>query len=185
MSEEAGPPLAAISYRPGNGNALDAVMSTIASRLLNNGYRVAGAVKQNTHRPGRRRCDMKLEILHSGETISISEDRGPEARGCSLDTGALESAVGMTITGLERGADILIVNRFGKLEANGRGFRPAIEFAVGHDLPCLVGVSHEYIGAWQEFIGAVGDVLPVQVDDVWQWWLGAQTSTIQDLRAAV
>ncbi|MGH1418888.1 MAG: DUF2478 domain-containing protein [Hyphomicrobiaceae bacterium] len=185
MSEEAGRLLAAISYQPGNGNALDVVMSTIASRLSENGYRVAGAVKHNTHRLDRRRCDMQLEILSSGETISISEDRGPEARGCSLDTGALESAVGMTIAGLERGADILVVNRFGKLEANGRGFRPAIEFAVGHDLPCLVGVSHEHMDAWQEFTGSVGQELSVHVDDVWQWCLSAQPSAIQNFRAVV
>ena len=49
--------------------------------------------------------------------LRISQALGPSARGCRLDAAALEVAVGLVSTRLAEGADLLILNKFGKHEA--------------------------------------------------------------------
>jgi nucleoside-triphosphatase THEP1 len=129
-------PLGAIVYGAEQA-AADAVLTSVARVLAGLGTRLAGAVQHNPSRPDRCRCDMVLEDLATGEIIAISEDRGPEARGCRLNPAALEQLVGAAAASLERGADLLIVNRFGKREAEGRGFRAIIETAVTSGVPVL------------------------------------------------
>lgn len=165
--------LAYITYQRGAGDELDGLLSAIASRLSKAGHTLAGSIKHSVPRPDRCRCDMLLENLHTKEFVPISQDRGPEARGCALDSSALESLVGSTMTGLEIGATCLIINRFGKLEAAGRGFRPAIEFAVCRQVPCLIGVEYGNLPAWRAFAGPLGEELPCQEDRVWEWCTGA------------
>jgi len=115
------PPITAIVYP--EGQHVDDLMRAIADRLRADGVRLAGAVQINQTRPWRPKCDMTLVDLSSGREVRISEDRGPEARGCRLDVAALDQAMVMTAAGLAAGADLLIVNKFGKMEAAGRGGR--------------------------------------------------------------
>lgn len=101
-------PLGAIVYSAEQSAAADAVLTSVARVLAGAEYRLAGAVQHNPSRPDRCRCDMVLEDLATGELIAISEDRGPEARGCRLNPAALEQLVGAAAASLERGADLLI-----------------------------------------------------------------------------
>jgi len=173
MTIEPRPLLAAVSYRRGAGNMIDTLLGTIASRLVKAGHGVAGAIKHETQRPDRHRCDMVLENLHTGEFVPISQDLGAEARGCMLDSYALESVVGSTLAKLESGAEFLVINRFGKQEVDGRGFRPAVEFAACHQVPCLIGLEQENLMAWRAFAGVLGEELPCNEDLVWNWCLDA------------
>jgi hypothetical protein len=45
------------------------------------------------------------------------------------------------------------VNKFGKHEADGRGFRSVIAEAISRDIPVLVGVNSLNLDALQEFVG--------------------------------
>ena len=54
---------------------------------------------------------------------------------------------------LARGADILIINKFGKHEADGRGFRPVIAEALSNGIPVLVGINALNFDAFQSFVG--------------------------------
>ena len=110
MSSQAAP-LGAIVYSAEQSAAADAVLTSVARVLAGLDTRLAGAVQHNPTRPDRCRCDMVLEDLATGEIIAISEDRGPEARGCRLNPAALEQLVGAAAASLERGADLLIINR--------------------------------------------------------------------------
>jgi hypothetical protein len=69
------------------------------------GFRLAGTVQSNPQRADRPRCDMDVHVLPDGPVLRISEDRGPEARGCRLDAGVLEAAVAATLDRLD-GADL-------------------------------------------------------------------------------
>jgi nucleoside-triphosphatase THEP1 len=83
--------------------------------------------------------------------IRISQSLGREARGCRLDAEGLERAVSETEMQLTRGADILIVNKFGKQEAAGRGFRPLIAEALDRGADVLVGVNPLNLRALLDF----------------------------------
>ena len=116
----------------------DQLIAEVADRLSVEGLRLAGTVQSNHERPNRKKCDMDLRVLPDGPIVRISEDRGELARGCILDSGALEQTVHEVERRLD-GADILIVNKFGKREAEGKGLAPVIAEALHRGLRCLSG----------------------------------------------
>ena len=58
---------------------------------------------------------------------------------------------------IEQGADLLIINKFGKHEAEGRGFRNTIALALEADIPVLTGVNRTSFDAFQNFTGGVAE----------------------------
>jgi len=96
-------------------------------------------------------------VLPDGPVIRISQSLGAGARGCRLDPEALEIAVAAAEARLAAGADLVIVNKFGKHEADGRGFRALIAEAVAAGVPVLVGVNARNAPCLAEFLGADPD----------------------------
>ncbi len=153
----------------GDGLFADALITQSASDLVASGCRVGGIVQSNSHRPGQRRCDMFVRDLLGGDEIKISLDRGNEARGCRLDPGAfaridawIERAV------LER-VDLLVINKFGREEAHGRGLRPVIAEALIAEIPLLIGVSKRNLGDFLTFIEAPATHLSPEIESITAW----------------
>lgn len=144
-------PITALVYT--DSVAADCALRDIAIELLEEGYRLAGLVQINTPRPGRSRCDMLLEELASGEHLGISQDRGPEARGCALDLAQLTAAMQKVRMSLDAKPDLVVLNKFGKTEAEGGGFRTLIADAIEAGLPMLIGVPWRNIESWRLFAG--------------------------------
>ncbi len=140
---------------PGKGD-MDLLLAGVAERLLADGIRVCGTVQFNTACDGDGPCDMDVRVLPDGPVIRISQSLGPGARGCRLDPGALETAIAECEARLE-GASLLIVNKFGKQEALGRGFRTLIAEAMARDIPVLVGLNALNKTAFEEFTGGAAE----------------------------
>ncbi len=134
--------------------------------------KLCGTVQTNTTRADRHKCDMDLQLLATGEVFRISEDRGALARGCLLDTGVLAQVVVATEAALP-GAELLIVNKFGKTEAAGGGFAPVIGEALCQGVPVLVGVNGLNLSAFRTFSGGLEEALPGDVQHVTDWCLRA------------
>lgn len=132
-------PIAAVRS-PGRGDT-DLLLQRFADHAMGLGLRVCGTVQINTDRPTSHACDMDIRVLPDGPVLRISQALGPEARGCRLDPAALEEAVAGVERALEQGADLLIVNKFGKMEAEGRGLRSVVAEAVARGIPVLAGVN--------------------------------------------
>lgn len=141
----------AYTMAPGRGDT-DQLLFTLAQDLAALGYRTCGTVQINTER-GAHPCDMDVRVLPDGPVLRISQNLGRDAKGCRLDPSALETAVGLVELRLESGADVLIVNKFGKHEADGRGFRTLIAEAILREVPVLIGVNSLNLNAFQEFVG--------------------------------
>lgn len=117
------------------------LLTDVALRLADKGLRLCGTIQIDSARSGDDRCDMDVRVLPNGPEIRISQSLGIESRGCQLDPSALEDAVGLTLERLTPEIDVLIVNKFGKHEAEGRGFRDAIMRAVELGIPILIGAN--------------------------------------------
>jgi hypothetical protein len=128
-----------------DGHARARLLRGLVARLGSEGWRLAGAIDLPAPvRAGvRLRRQMLLSVLGAepSEIVDIAQDLGPLARGCKLDPGALERVAGLAEAALGRGADLVIVNKFGKREAEGRGFRPLIGQALAAGVPVLVGLA--------------------------------------------
>ncbi|MFN7009286.1 MAG: DUF2478 domain-containing protein [Allorhizobium sp.] len=146
----------------------DALIAEVARLLATDGARLAGTVQSNHERPDRRKCDMDLAILPDGSIVRISEDRGDLARGCTLDSGALEQTV-VAVQQRLPGAEVLIVNKFGKREAEGKGLVPVIAEALEMGLPVLIGVNGLNLAAFLAFAGEDVLALPSDPALIAQW----------------
>ncbi|MCX7888919.1 MAG: DUF2478 domain-containing protein [Rhodobacteraceae bacterium] len=153
--------------------ATDRLLARLAGRLARAGILACGAVQQAVPNGAGRRCHMDLRILPDGPDMRISLDRGPLARGCRLDAGALEAAVAAVEARLGAGARCMIVNKFGKHEASGRGFRPVIARALDHGLPVIVGLNPLNREAFDHFAGGLAERLPDRLAALESWLAAA------------
>lgn len=161
MSETKSPaPVAALIYP--EGFAIDRLMRHLAEALVARGFSLAGFLQQDAQRPGKSRCDMVLEEVASGERILISEDRGEHARGCRLDSRELARAEALALKAVEHGPDVLLINKFGKSEAQGGGFRTLLARALELGVPVLIAVPVRNVEAWREFAGELSVEWPVE-----------------------
>lgn len=163
------------TFAPGAG-ATDLLLAALARRLAARGLRLAGTVQVNVDRGPDLPCHMDLTVLPEGRMFRISQALGRDSQGCRLDPGALESAAGLALAQLDAKTDAVLVNKFGKQEAEGRGLRDLIARALELDVPVIVGVADGARTAWQEFTGGLSQTLPPDVDALADWVL-AQRAT--------
>lgn len=158
----------ACTLAPGRGET-DLLLFRVAETLRQRGYRLGGTVQVNSSPDCDGPCDMDVKVLPDGPVIRISQSLGREAKGCRLDPSALETAVGLVRASLDQHPDVLIVNKFGKHEADGRGFREVIAEALGRDLPVLVGVNRMNLAAFHDFTGGIAVELPPREKALTDW----------------
>ncbi|MCG7519227.1 DUF2478 domain-containing protein [Ruegeria sp. Ofav3-42] len=150
--------------------ATDRLLSAVAERLLSKGASLAGVVQTNTECADSSKCDMDVRVLPEGETIRISQSLGEQSRGCRLDPAALEQAVGYVTASLADAPHLLIINKFGKHEADGRGFRPVIAEALAQDIPVLVGVNGLNKEKFDEFTGGAAEQIGSDLESITAWF---------------
>src|SRR3546814_16746566 len=66
-------------------------------------------------------------------------------------------------------ADVVVVSKFGKLEAMRQGLWPAFAAAVAIGKPLLTTVSHRHVGAWTAFAPAAAWLGP-EPPSIAPWW---------------
>ncbi|GEO86534.1 MULTISPECIES: DUF2478 domain-containing protein [Alphaproteobacteria] len=148
---------------------VDDIFEAVAELLRAEGLVVAGFLQWERTDDGACCGRIELEDLASGERHQISQALGPGARGCRLDPQALAHVAGRLLSGLENDPDLLILNRFGKGEAEGQGFRAVMEEACARDIPVLIAVRESYVEAWERFAGDLGLLLPPDRGPVVDW----------------
>lgn len=146
-------------HEPG---AADQVLADLARDLAAEGVPVVGML---THDPRRRACDMSLALYPDGPVVEITQDLGADAGACALDPGALELAVAWVAEALHnaRPDSVLILNKFGKQEATGRGCRPLIAQGLEQGLRVVVSVPPETRSEFAEFAGDLAQELATDV----------------------
>lgn len=147
----------------------DPLLSDVARQLRLRGLRLCGTVQVNSERDGSLQCDMDLTVLPDGPAFRISQHRGNLARGCRLDAGSLETAVEHVSRSVGCGADLMIINKFGRHEAEGRGFRAVIAAALEQGLPVLVGLNALNREAFDKFSGGLAIELAPDVGTILNW----------------
>jgi hypothetical protein len=154
---------------PGRGD-VDRVLGRLAETLMARGVDVAGVVQTNTDCGPAKACDMDVEVLPAGPVLRISQDLGPGSRGCRLNPEALELAVGLVGQRLNGDTRLLVVNKFGKQEAEGRGFREVIGAALAQDIPVVVGLNGLNRDAFEEFCGGMAEALTPELQALLDWF---------------
>ncbi|MBT6204704.1 MAG: DUF2478 domain-containing protein [Rhodospirillaceae bacterium] len=145
------------------------VLTEVARRLQAEGHRLAGVVQIEQDRDPDALCDMVLTVLPDGPRIDITQILGRHAQSCRLDQQALEDAVGFVDRSLDDRSQLLVINKFGKRESEGGGFRQTIARAVELDVPVLLGIGTEERHALEDYIGEDLVILPDDAGTILAW----------------
>ena len=144
----------------------DAVLRDFAGDLTARGFRAVGMVQAG------QCADSSLSavLVHNGETILLAQDFDPGASSCRLDLARLQNAGERVAEALGAGADLLIVNRFGKRERDGKGLAYLVERALGADIPVVIAVSSQHFEDWIKFADGMSVKLHCDRAALQTWW---------------
>jgi hypothetical protein len=152
----------------GGCGATDRLLAAVADRLARDGVRLVGALRPLRADGGA--CDSDLWLLPDGPITRITQDLGAGSTACRMDAGAFETAVGLAMSRLQAGkADLVVLNKFGLAEAEGRGFRALIADALGQGVPVLTGVSEPHRAAFEAFADGMATRLAPGEDAILDW----------------
>jgi hypothetical protein len=82
------------------------------------------------------------------------------------------------------GCDLVLLSKFGKLEADERGLFGAFQAALDAHIPLLTSVSPAFEEPWKRLAGQSFIILPADPDAIGVWWqpvrkMLAQSSSLQ------
>jgi nucleoside-triphosphatase THEP1 len=160
--------LAAIVYRPADD--VDSLLARFANDLIISGRRLGGIVQRNTKGDRGQRERMEVVDLMTGGAVRICQDLGNGAAACRLNSAGLAEAATAVTRAVAADVELVIVNKFSKQEAAGRGLRAEIAHAVTAGLPLLTAVSDTCYAAWMAFTGGFGTTLLCERRIVDDWW---------------
>jgi hypothetical protein len=163
------PILAGVRYD--KDTPIDRLLAVVRETLEADGFRLAG-VLQEIAIPGSVCATTQgidiVEFEH-GERFPIWDRGGACAEGCRLDERGLIAAAPRLERRIEQGADLLLINRFGRAEARGGGLLSVLAKAIEAGIPVLTAVRRPYDRAWAEFHGGLADDLPPSQAAVTAW----------------
>ncbi len=147
----------------------DALLLGLSQRLIAEGWTLAGVVQINRETRPDRHCDMDLQLLGDETNVRISQDLGAGSKGCRLDAQGLAAAVGLVEARLATRPDLLIINKFGQSELDGRGFRPVIGRALVEGIPIVTSINPRNAVAFAHFAGGLAERIEAREDALLAW----------------
>lgn len=132
--------------------------------------RLAGVVAEDHDLEGRVCTAGYLRSLRGGERFAMFHDLGNDPALCHLDGGGVAGAASLVKRDIASGCDVVLLSKFGKLEAAGEGLYPAFVAARDAGLPLITSVSPAQDAAWRQFTGPRYSVLPAD-DAAIETWL--------------
>jgi Protein of unknown function (DUF2478) len=144
----------------------DAILRDFAAELNASGRRVVGMVQSG------QCADSSLSavLVHSGEVLLLAQPATSPGSGCKLDLSRLQDAATRVAGAMETGADLVIVNRFGKRERDGKGLSRVIERALDADIPVVIAVSSKSFADWIKFADGMSVKLRCDRASLDAWW---------------
>ena len=146
----------------------DGVLHALATDLRGRGYRAVGLVQLGHHCVDAPTLTAKL--VHSGEELQIFQDLGACAKGCRLDVGRLLDAGVQIARAIDEGADLVVFNRFGRQELEGKGLLHLIERALSADIPVVIAVPSHRFADWIKFANGMSVKLRCNRKALETWW---------------
>jgi hypothetical protein len=158
--------LAALVYE--RGDDPDQLLRDFAADLNGRGHRAVGLVQTGHHCVDAPKLSAML--VHTGEELQLFQDLGTCATGCRLDVGQLLDAGSQVASAIEQGADLVIVNRFGRQECEGKGLSYLIERALSADIPVVIAVPSHRFTDWIKFSDGMSVKLHCNRAALDGWW---------------
>ena len=146
----------------------DKILLEFASDLSARGYHAIGLVQLGHY------CldapNLSAKLVHTGEELQLFGNPTSPSIGYRLDISRLLNAGAQVADAIDRGADIVIVNRFGRQECAGKGLSYLVERALDADIPVVIAVPSHRIADWIRFAQGMSVKLRCDREALDAWW---------------
>ncbi|WP_246799519.1 DUF2478 domain-containing protein [Bradyrhizobium sp. CCBAU 51753] len=159
--------VAAILYQPEDD--ADKLLADFVQDLARHDVRVGGIVQRHFRNANGTHVMLAVDVA-TGREISISQLLGSGAASCKLDTNGLAEAAIVVSQALRNKVDLVVISKFAKQEAVGRGLRAEFVDAITRGVPLLTAVPQKCLSDWRAFMGDVGTLLLCDRQVVEDWW---------------
>jgi hypothetical protein len=158
-----------------SGAQVQDVFRALAERWRGS-VRLAGLIAEDHGLPDRACSAGFLRNVASGERFSIFHDLGPGSTVCHLDgMGALTAAQSVQ-RDIAAGCDLVLLNKFGKLEADGAGLFAAFSAVLDTGIPLLTSLPPAFEPAWTKLTGRPFSIVRADVDEIGAWLRTVRTT---------
>lgn len=121
--------------------------------------------------------DDMLTSLADGRQFPLYQDLGACASSCALDPQGLVLAGEAVREGIAAGCDLVVLSKFGKLEAeNGSGLMAAFVTAIEAGVPVLTSVAPRFAASWSAFAEPFYTTLAPHPAALDEWWRSVAAS---------
>lgn len=151
-----------------DGEKIQTLLAAAATGWRAGGAAVVGLTAQSHQLPERSCTAGFLRDLATDAAYPIYLEETPADTSCHLDAGGVAAACA-ALLGQIPASDLVVLSKFGKLEAGHSGLAPAFEAAFAAGKPILTSVSSRHRDAWLGYApGAVE--LPADEAAIERWW---------------
>lgn len=138
------------------------------------GANIVGVIAEPHGIPGRTCGAGILREIVSRKSFPIYLDTAPSHTSCHLDATGVDGACAAILNQIAT-SDLVVLSKFGKLEASGGGLAPAFEAAIAAGKPLLTTVSYKHRDTWRALV-AHATVLNADKAALENWWRAMQSS---------
>jgi len=157
------------------GATIQDLFHTLVARWQGS-VRLAGVIAES-HGLADRTCSAGfLRNVATDERFSMFEDLGPGSAVCHLAGAGVLTAAEAVQRDIAAGCELVVLNKFGKLEANKAGLFVAFKAAIEAGIPVLTSFSPALEEAWAKLITPSFVTLPADTAkiDAWRRTVGAR-----------
>jgi hypothetical protein len=101
--------------------------------------------------------------------LQLAEDRAKHDHDCRIDPAAVEEAAALIAASFRKCPELLLVNKFGRLEADGGGLAEVISNAVDQGIAVIVGVPERNLASWRSFTNGLAEEATLDSPRLQQW----------------
>ncbi len=146
------------------------LLARFAERRSREGLRVAGMIEEPAADPDCICGALVLRDAASGTLIPITQNLGPGSTACRLDSAGLAAACQAAVQSIDQGADLVVLSKFGKIEAEGGGLLDAFRAAAEAGIPCLTGVAPPFAALFLDYAGGFSQWIEPGDSALERWW---------------
>src|SRR6516164_7999716 len=115
----------------------------------------------------------EIVAVRNAHKLLIGTGAGTRARhlySIAAQLGLPAGVLSQLAAAIGKGADLVIINRFGKRERDGKGLAYLIERALDADVPVVIAVSSQHFAEWIKFAGGMSVKLACDRNALDAWW---------------
>ncbi len=160
-------PFAAAVYTPHTDDRM--ALLKFVEKLKSLNIRVGGVLQEALFNSAGQITGLNAVDVATNQRIPISRLSKSDDE-CGLDVSALAETASIIDSAINDLLDLVVVEKFGELEQNGKGLIDEIFQTIAEGIPLLISVPEAALPVWQERSGELGSVLPFSEEAFQQWW---------------